>query len=89
MPKTKTKSAKESDSSYFLKLVIYLVLGSLWLRLTNAQLTTQVPVPLGLVIGILLTRHERFQIDRKIEFAMLLVAAFVGFWLPLGLQIVL
>lgn len=85
MAKRRAK-AKESDSTYFLKLVLYLILGSFWVRLENLP-NWSVGLPIGLIIGIAMIRHEQFQIDRKIEYALLLVAAFVGFWLPLGLVI--
>ena len=90
MVKTKRKVknlTKESDSLYFLKLVLYLIIGSQWLRITNGDM--QIPIPIGLIIGILFARTDRFQIDRKIEYALLLVSMFIGFWLPLGLVIAL
>ena len=86
--KTKRKTAKEVDSVYFLKLVMYLVLGSFWLRIVFES-GTQVPLPLGLVAGVLLLRHERLQIDRKIGYAILLMSAFISFWLPLGIHVVI
>jgi ABC-type dipeptide/oligopeptide/nickel transport system permease component len=77
---------KESDSSYILKLVVYLILGSIWLRLTLGD--TTIPLPVGLIVGLFAARTDRFQVDRKIEFALLLVSAFVAFWLPFGLELV-
>lgn len=88
MAKSKTKTSKESDSAYFLKLVLYLILGSLWVKVSRGD-ASQLPLPIGLIIGLLFARHEHFQIDRKIEYALLLVATFVGFWLPIGLYIAL
>jgi len=88
MVKTKRKVknlTKESDSLYFLKLVLYLIVGSQWLRITNGD--TQIPIPIGLIIGILFARTDRFQIDRKIEYALLLISMFIGFWLPLGIEV--
>jgi len=80
------KSTKEPDSAYFLKLVLYLIVGSLWLKITQGE-NMQIPIPIGLFIGLLFARHEHFQIDRKIEYALLLLASFVGFWLPFGVFI--
>lgn len=75
------------DGGYFLKLVLYLILGSLWLKVSDGQ-SWQVPIPVGLIFGLVLTTHEHFKIDRKIEYAVLLVAALVGFWAPIiGLYI--
>lgn len=102
MPKTTKKAAKavkirakatpkkavatdELDSVYLLKLVIYLIVGSFWVRLERGG--NAIPIPLGFMIGILFTAHEKLRIDRKIEYALLLVAAFIAFWLPLGLVI--
>ncbi len=90
MAKSKTKrTAKkakpaEQDSVYFLKLVLCLILGSMWLKI-NKGVEFQFPIPVGLLIGLALVQHEHFRIDRKIEYALLLVAAFIGFWLPIGL----
>jgi hypothetical protein len=85
MAKQKSKE-KELDSVFFLKLVFYLIIGSLWLKLTKGE-STQLPLPAGLAIGLVFTSHEHFQIDRKIEFAILLIAALVGFWAPFGIFI--
>lgn len=91
MAKTKkhsvTKPTASLDSSYFLKLVLYLIVGSQWLRLTYHSGTSQIPVPLGLIIGMLFAAHDHFQIDRKIEYALLLIAAMIGFWSQVGVYI--
>ena len=76
-----------TDNIYILKLVLYLIIGSQWLRITKGTVT--VPIPIGLAIGVLFARMDRFAIDRKIEYAVLLVSMFIGFWLPLGLEVVL
>ena len=78
---------QELDSVYFLKLIMYLILGSQWVRVTKSGF--QLPLPYGLMIGLLFARHDRFQIDRKIEYAILLIAMFIGFWLPIGYEIVI
>lgn len=85
MAKRKTKT--EADSAYFLKLVLYLIVGSLWVKITTE--TAQVPIPVGFILGLLFTTHEHFKIDRKIEYAVLLIAALIGFWAPIGLYITL
>jgi hypothetical protein len=88
---TKTKAKRraapvQSDSAYVLKLVLYMILGSLWIKITTAD-SSQWPIPVGFIIGVLFTMHEHFKIDRKIEYALLLAAMFIGFWLPIGLYI--
>lgn len=88
--KVKQKSVRkktppvETDSAYILKLVMYLILGSLWIKVSTAG-GGQIPVPAGFIIGIMFAMHEHFQIDRKIEYALLLLAMFIGFWLPIGI----
>ena len=88
----KTKSAKskrqELDSVYLFKMVFYLVIGSLWVRIAASNGTWQVPIPVGFLVGILFASKDRLQIDRKLEYAILLVAMFLGFWLPVGITIV-
>ncbi len=80
-------TAAETDGVYILKLVLYLIMGSVWIRITKGNLTF--PIPIGLAVGVLFARMERFQIDRKIEYAVLLISMFIGFWLPLGIEFVL
>ena len=96
MVKTKTKSknnsrpaivAQEPDNIYILKLVLYLILGAMWLRISFDTMT--IPVPLGAIVGLFIARTERFGTDRKIEYAVLLISMFVGFWLPIGVELVL
>lgn len=76
--------SSETDGAYLLKLVMYVVLGSLWLKITNSD-GGQTPIPVGFIVGIIFAMHDHFQIDRKIEYAILLLAMFLGFWLPIGI----
>ena len=78
MDQAKTKSRRagktrvrgpELDSVYLLKLALYLIIGAQWIRFQNGAGTTQIPIPVGLLIGILFALHDHFKIDRKIEFA--------------------
>jgi hypothetical protein len=82
----KKKSNDELDSVYLLKLVLYLVVGAQWLKITTAS-GVQIPLPVGAFLGVLFAAHDHFRVDRKIEYAVLLVAMFIGFWLPLGLEL--
>lgn len=87
MAKIKTKkSSKNNEAIYILKLVLYLILGSQWLRITKGSVT--VPLPLGVILGLLLARTDRLSFDRKMAYAILLLSMFVGYWLPIGLEIV-
>jgi len=63
-----------------------MILGSIWVKVTKNDVN-QLPIPVGFVIGIIFTVHEHFKIDRKIEYAVLLVAMLIGFWAPFGLYI--
>ena len=88
MAKTKSKTStqsREPDAIYILKLVLYLILGSQWLRITKGS--TTMPLPLGLIIGLLFARTDRLAFDRKMAYAILLLSMFIGFWLPLGLEL--
>lgn len=91
MAKPKVKAAApaaESDSAYFLKLVLYVVMGSLWLKF-NAPLQlgplVLSGIPLGLFVGLIFASHDHFQVDRKIEYAVLIVATVMSFFLPAGI----
>lgn len=77
---------QELDSVYVLKLVLYLVLGSQWLRIIPSS-GTEFALPVGAILGLLFIAHDHFKIDRKVEYAVLVIAAFVGFWLPMGLEL--
>ncbi len=80
------QKSKNSDEGYILKLVLFLVLGSLWLKVSDGH-SWQVPIPVGFILGIFLAGHDHFKIDRKIEYAVLLIAMLVGFWAPIGIFI--
>jgi hypothetical protein len=74
MAKTAKKSSStESDNTYFLKILIYFVLGTIWIKFNG-----YVVLPIGLLLGVLIAQKEHFQIDRKVEYAILIIAAVVG-----------
>jgi uncharacterized transporter YbjL len=92
--KTTTKAAVSArhdstafDGAYLLKLVLYVLLGSLWLKLKAGGADFSIPLPIGLVVGLIFTSHEHFQIDRKIEYAALVIATLFGLIAPYGLFI--
>ena len=79
----------ESDSTYFLKLVVIVLLGTLWLKFANPfmvggfQFTA---IPLGIVLGFLIVRaFEHHQEDRKIWYAVLLVVGVISYFVPAGI----
>lgn len=81
--KTKKKTGRESDGAYILKLVLYLIIGSQWLFFSHTGNTT-LSLPVGVVIGAIFAMHDHFQIDRKVEYALLLVAMLVGYFAQIG-----
>ncbi len=89
MPK-KPKLTNEPDSAYFLKLVLYVVLGSLWLKFSHPLFIGDFALhafPVGLFLGLLFASHDHFQVDRKIEYAVLIVVTIVCFFLPAGIVV--
>ena len=70
----RTKSTpKEADSVYFLKILLYFILGSIWIKYHGV-----VVFPIGLLIGIIFTTHDHFAIDRKIEYAVMIISSLVA-----------
>jgi hypothetical protein len=71
MSKTARKTtARESDNAYFLKVLVYLVLGMVWIKING-----YVVIPAGLIVGVIIAQHDHFAIDRKVEYAVLIVSA--------------
>jgi hypothetical protein len=84
----KNTTTSESDSAYFLKLVLYVLLGSFWLRFATPIEIGYVTLngfPIGLLLGLLFASHDHFQIDRKIEYAILVIVTIITFFLPAGI----
>lgn len=81
----------ESDSQYLLKLVFSVLLGSFWLKF-NEPLTvgalTFAAIPLGVFAGLLLVRKfEKYQTDRKIWYAVIIVVGILTYFVPAGIII--
>jgi hypothetical protein len=87
--KKKKSYRNNSDAAYILKLVLYVLIGAQWIWLVDPELSKQIPLPVGFIIGIIYASHDHFKIDRKIEYAVLLVAMFIGFWFQSGISIVI
>ena len=88
--KTKKTETTERDSTYFLKLVIYVILGTFWLKFASPIHIGDIVLnglPVGLLIGLIFASHDHFQVDRKIEYAILLLMTIVSYFLPAGLVI--
>lgn len=81
----------ENDSAFFVKLVIFVVLSALWLRLKEplefGALSIQA-VPIGLLIALLLVlRLEKYQFNRKIWYVTLILMAILTSFTPVGVMI--
>lgn len=83
----KKQENQELDGVFMLKVVLFVILGSIWLKITKSSGDLSVPIPVGLIIGLLFTTHEYFRVDRKIEYAVLACAALFGYLAPYGLFI--
>jgi hypothetical protein len=81
----------ESDSTYLLKLVVFVLLGTLWLKFATPLTWHGIPfngIPIGLLAGLLLVRRfEPLQIDRKIWYAILIVVTIICYFVPAGIVI--
>lgn len=88
MPKKKPKKIIEKDSTYFLKLVLYVVLGTLWIKFSDPVYIGPFifsGVPVGLFIGLMFASHDHFQVDRKLEYAVLIMMTILSYFLPAGI----
>ncbi len=81
---------EQADSEYLLKIVLYVILGALWLGFKHPLNIGPFVVhglPLGLFIGLLFASHDKFQIDRKIAYAILIVMTVVTSFLPAAIML--
>lgn len=81
----------ESDGTYFLKLVVFVLLGTFWLKFAQPVTWLGLPlsaIPVGFLVGlILVSRFEKYQADRKIWYAILLVVTIICYFVPAGIVI--
>lgn len=80
----------ESDSAYFLKLVLYVVLGSFWIKFADPIILGDFVInalPIGLILGLIFASHDHFQVDRKIEYAVLIIVTILSYFAPSGILI--
>ncbi len=79
----------ESDGTYFLKLVIIVILGMFWLKFTQPLSWHGIPLgsfPVGVIIGLGgIALFEKNQTDRKIWYAVLIIVTIVSSFLPVGI----
>lgn len=81
----------ETDGTYFLKLVVFVLLGTLWIKFNQPISWLGMPfnaIPVGFLVGLLLVRQfEKYQADRKIWYAILLVVTIICYFVPAGIVI--
>ena len=81
----------ESDGTYFLKLVVFVLLGTFWIKFGQPVTWLGLPlngIPVGLLVGlILVSRFEKYQADRKIWYAILVVVGIISYFVPAGIVI--
>jgi len=81
----------ESDGEYLLKLILCVLLGSFWIKFNQPLLLSGLSVnalPVGLFGGLLLVSQlEKFQSDRKIWYAILLIVGIISYYEPAGIII--
>jgi hypothetical protein len=79
----------ETDGTYFLKLVVFVLLGTLWLKFQQPMTWLGLPIhgiPIGMLFGLMLVRQfEKIQSDRKIWYAILLVVTIICYFVPAGI----
>lgn len=81
----------EKDSTFFLKLVICVILGALWLRLKEPIPVGPLEIqglPIGLIIALILVLGlEKYQFNRKIWYTVLIFIAILSSFTPVGVMI--
>ncbi len=81
----------EADGVYFLKLVIVVLLSTLWLKFNDPVTWAGVPFgafPLGALIALVGIRLlEKDVYDRKIWFAVLVIVTILSYFVPAGIVI--
>ncbi|MBP6880221.1 hypothetical protein KBC31_01170 [Candidatus Saccharibacteria bacterium] len=81
---TKKKHKSESTSIYFLKILLFFIIGTIWIRPREGTILLLPGIPIGLLVGFVFATHDHFQIDRKVELAILLGASVLSFVAPIG-----
>lgn len=80
---------RESDGQFLLKLVLVIILGTLWFKFRlpfEAGGFTFSAIPLGLAVGLLLiSRFEKYQYDRKLWYATLIIISVICYFVPAGI----
>lgn len=81
--KSTRKRFYESDFTFLIKSALYLILGTVWIGWGGLRW-----IPVGVIVGFGFSKIEVLRINRKIEYALLVVGALLGLF-GLGLTIFL
>lgn len=73
--KQKYKKYYESDFAFLVKSALYLLLGTVWIAWGGHRW-----LPIGVIVGFGLSKIEVLRINRKIEYALLVVGALFGLY---------
>lgn len=88
--KKTTASPRQSDGVFLLKIMLFVLLGSMWLKfgtpLTLGEFVLN-GIPIGLVAGLIFAHHDHFQVDRKIEYVLLIGVTILTYFYPAGIVI--
>lgn len=83
-----SEAPAESDSRYFLKLVVFALLATVWLRFKDPLVFagfTWTAIPLGVLFAILAVKWlEHRQSDRKIWYAVIVIVGIVTNFIPIA-----
>ncbi len=79
--KQKQTKFHESDIAFLIKSALYLILGTVWISWGGYRW-----LPIGVIVGFGLSKIEVLRINRKIEYALLVVGALFGLY-SLGITI--
>lgn len=81
----------EADGTYFLKLVVVVILSTLWLKFVTPVSWNDIPLaafPVGALIALVGIRlYERDVVDRKIWYAVIVVVTILSYFVPAGIVV--
>jgi hypothetical protein len=81
MKTPKHKRSLLHDAFFLIKAALYLLLGTVWIAFGGHRW-----VPIGVIVGFAFSQIEILRLDRKIEYALLVVGALLGLY-GLGITI--
>lgn len=85
------KRITEADGTYFLKLVVVVILSTLWLKFVTPMTWNDIPFgafPMGALIALVGIRlYEKDAIDRKIWYAVIVIVTILSYFVPAGIVV--